>query len=451
MFRIEYLYSRIPEKGASRTPEHVPTIAIIVRALLHVYRNRLQLEKPLRTNHGVTMKSSLLMLCTVLLSVSACAQKLLTGDSIRLLPTDSAVFERQEPRNDLPCAVTPVRPELGFDFTYHTGFQVTIPMRTLTGAEDTLTILFRVSQKDRGEDPVYLTQEVEVPLIERGTSGDAELHGAFLVGEGKYHVDWLMRNRSGRVCASFWDLDARPGKKDRQVAQWIEPGLILPADGQLFKEDPPVERDRQSQQLRVGIIVNFAPQNPRSNTLNEADLQGPVAILRKISRDPRIREYSLVACSIRAQRIIYRQENGTHIDLPAIGAALSEAKLATVDVNQLTWKNGETRFLADLISEEARKDNLDAVIFVSPRAYLENSMSREVLTTLRDLNRPVFYINYTVDPVPWRDAIGMAMKKLRGLEYTMSRPRDLVNAWSDIVSRLLKAKNTTQSSVASAH
>jgi hypothetical protein len=328
-------------------------------------------------------------------------------------------------------------------------------MRTLTGAEDTLTILFRVSSKDRGEDPVYLTQKVEVPLIERGASGEVELQGAFLVGEGKYHVDWLMRNRSGRVCASFWDLDARPGKKDGQIAQWIEPGLILPADSQIFKEDPPVERDRKSEPLRVGIIVNFAPQNSRSNTLNEEDLQGLVAILRKISRDPRIREYSLVACSIRGQRIIYRQENGTHIDLPAIGAALSEAKLGTVDVNQLTRKNGETRFLADLIGEEARKDNRDALILVSPRAYLENSMSREVVTILRDLNRPVFYMNYTmnytVDPVPWRDAIGMAMKKLRGLEYTMSRPRDLVNAWSDIVSRLLKAKDKTQSSVATAH
>jgi hypothetical protein len=118
------------------------------------------------------MKSSSMMVCTVLLSASVCAQKLVPVGSIRLLPTDSAVFERQEPRNDLPCAVTPARPELGFDFTYHTGFQVSIPMRTLTGAEDTLTILFRVSSKDRGEDPVYLTQNVEVPLIERGASGE---------------------------------------------------------------------------------------------------------------------------------------------------------------------------------------------------------------------------------------------------------------------------------------
>ena len=372
-------------------------------------------------------------------------------DSARLLPTDAAVLERLEPRNDLPCTVTTVKPELGFDFTYHTGFQVNIPIRTLTGAEDTLTILFRVISKDSPEDAVYLTQKFEVPLMERGASGEAELQGAFLVGEGKYHVDWLMRNRSGHVCSTYWDFEAKPGKKDGQTAHWIEPGLVLAAGSQsLFKEDPPVERNRQSQQLRVGIIVNFAPQNQRSNILNEDDLQGLVAILRKISRDPSIREYSLVACSIRAQRVIYRQENGTHIDLPAIGSALSEANLGTVDVKQLTWKNGETRFLADLITEEAKKDNLDALIFVSPRAYLENSMSRDVVTILRDLNRPVFYMNYTVDPVPWRDAIGMAVKKLRGLEYTMSRPRDLANAWSDIVSRLLKAKDTTRSSISAA-
>jgi hypothetical protein len=323
-------------------------------------------------------------------------------------------------------------------------------MKGLTGAEDTLTILFRVSPQDPGEEPVYLIQKVEVPLIERGTTGDAELHGAFLVGEGKYHVDWLMHNRSGRVCASFWDLEAKPGKKDGHLADSIARGLILPADSQLFKEEPPIERDRQRQQLSLGIIVNFAPQNPRSNTLNEDDLQGLVAILRKISRDPRIREFSLVACSIRAQRIIYRQENGTHIDLPAIGAALSDAKLGTVDIKQLTWKNGQTRFLADLITEEAGKDNLDALIFVSPRGYLENSIAKEGITFVRDLNRPVFYVNYTLDPAPWRDPIGMVVKKVRGLEYTMSRPRDLVNAWSDIVSRLLKTKETTQTSIQTA-
>jgi hypothetical protein len=391
------------------------------------------------------MKSSI-MLCSVLLSASLRAQKLVPVDS--LLPTDAALFERQDPRNDLPCTVTTIRPELGFDFTYHTGFQVGIPMRNLTGSEDTLTILFRVSRKDSGEDAVYLTQKIDVPLIERGTSGDAELQGAFLVGEGKYHVDWLMHNRRGNVCSSFWDFEAKPGKKDGQLVQSIEPGLILSADSrQLFKEDPPIKRNRQNQQLRVGIIVNFAPQNSHSNILNEEDLQGLVAILRKISRDPRIREYSLVACSIRAQRILYRQENGSHIDLPAIGAALSEAHLGTVDVKQLTSKNGETRFLSDLISEEARKDTLDALIFVSPRAYLENSMSRDVVTMLRDLNRPVFYMNYTVDPVLWRDAIGLAVKNFRGFEYTMSRPRDLANAWSDIVSRLLKAKDITRSSI----
>ena len=31
---------------------------------------------------------------------------------------------------------------------------------------------------------------------------------AFDVGEGKYHIDWLMRDRSERVCSYNWD--ARP-------------------------------------------------------------------------------------------------------------------------------------------------------------------------------------------------------------------------------------------------
>jgi hypothetical protein len=41
---------------------------------------------------------------------------------------------------------------------------------------------------------------------------------------------------------------------------------------------------------------------------------------------------------------------------------------------------------------------------------------------------------------PWRDAIGAAVKYLKGVEYTISKPRDLFFSWSDIVGRIVKSK-----------
>jgi hypothetical protein len=37
------------------------------------------------------------------------------------------------------------------------------------------------------------------------------------------------------------------------------------------------------------------------------------------------------------------------------------------------------------------------------------------------------------------------VKKLKGVEYTISRPRDLANAWTDIVNRMTKMKPQTAS------
>jgi hypothetical protein len=51
-------------------------------------------------------------------------------------------------------------------------------------------------------------------------------------------------------------------------------------------------------------------------------------------------------------------------------------------------------------------------------------------------------MNYNLNPQnnPWRDAIGSAVKTLKGAEYTISRPRDVFFAWTDIIGRIVKLK-----------
>ena len=51
-------------------------------------------------------------------------------------------------------------------------------------------------------------------------------------------------------------------------------------------------------------------------------------------------------------------------------------------------------------------------------------------------------MNYNLLPQqnPWRDPIGNVVKRLRGYEYTITRPRDLWTSWSDIMSRIVKLK-----------
>ena len=318
-----------------------------------------------------------------------------------------------------------------------------VPLKELAGSQNLLTMIFRVTPEAHRDEPVYMSQRVNVPEIEDNAHGDAYLQGTFDVGEGKYHVDWLMRDRTERVCSAYWDIDASVPPKDKPVTLDIRPNTVLSADNEPFKDEPAVLREAAGAPLNVKVIVNFAPQDSAAAALHPLDMNALISILRGIAREPRIGKFSIVAFNLQERRVVYRQADSSRIDFPALGEALHSLNLGTVDVKRLGQKRGETEFLTNLFTEELNtRDHPDAVIFAGPKALLDNAVPQESLKKVADVEYPLFYMNYNVDPqaVPWRDAIGNAVKYLKGVEYTISRPRDLWNAWGDIMSRIVKSR-----------
>jgi hypothetical protein len=367
------------------------------------------------------------------------------GGAVRTFSGDEAILQSQDVRKDLNCTVDPIKPELGFDLRFHTGYEVTLPLKEVSGTENALTMIYRVTFSKDKDHPVYFSQHFNVPKIEDDARGDAYLEGMFDVGEGEYHVDWMMRDRSERICTFFWDSIASLAQKDKDVALHILPGSVEGADKEPFREEPPVSRDVHNNPLTVKVMVNFAPQRSRSATLQPLDTHALISILRNISREPRIVRFSVVAFNMQEQRVLFRQEDTEQINFPALGDSLNSLNLGTVDRKRLEDKHGDTGFLSKLITEELTNSKADAVIFASPKVMLEESVPQDSLKQLETFTAPVFYMNYNLYPQanPWRDAIGTAVKKLRGYEYTISRPRDLWVAWSDIVSRIIKQKGGT--------
>lgn len=378
------------------------------------------------------------------------AQNLMAGSGrsgqVRIFNEDSAVLESQEPRKDLACGVNPIKPQLGFDMKFHAGYEINIPLKELSGPEDMLTTVFRVTPASNQDEPIYFSHRISVPSIEADAHGDAYLQGYFNIGEGKYHVDFLIRDRSERVCSSFWDVEASLPGKEKQLALVIPPNTVGPADQEPFKEEPPVDRSPDTQHgdgpLNVKVLVNFAPQNSRSATLQPLDMNALVAILRSIAREPRIGKFSIVAFNMQEQRVLYRQEASEQIDFPALGEALTSLKLGTVDLKRLSQKHGDTEFLTGLITQEMKdsKERPDAVIFAGPKVMLDQAVPQENLKEIGQVEYPVFYMNYNFNPQsnPWHDAICNAVRFFRGAEYTISRPPDLFHAWSEIMARIVK-------------
>ncbi|HTQ53882.1 MAG TPA: hypothetical protein VMI94_05435 [Bryobacteraceae bacterium] len=388
--------------------------------------------------------------CALLLGGVVSGQTVLPGSgpesTVNLLNADAAILESQEARKDLPCNATPVKPVLGFDLKFHSGYEVSVPLKELAGKENRLTMIFRVTPADGERDAVYFSQRVKVPEIEDDAHGDAYLQGGFDVGEGKYHLDWLMRDRLERVCASFWDIDASLAPKDKSVTLDIQPDVVAASDFEPFKDEPPIPREMPATvgpPLNVKVIMNFAPQDSTAATLQPLDMRALLWILRSIAREPRIARFSVVAFNAQEQRVVYRQENSSSIDFPALGEALRTLNLGTVNVKKLGQKRSESDFLASLFTQELTpQEHTDAVIFAGPKVMLDNGVPQESLKKVADVEYPVFYMNYNLDPqaVPWRDAIGNAVHYLKGVEYTIARPRDLWNAWGDIMTRIVKLK-----------
>jgi hypothetical protein len=378
----------------------------------------------------------------------ACAQSLMPvsgpGGMVRLFSSDAAVLESQETRKDIPCTVTPNKPVLGFDLRFHSGYEVSVPLKDLAGSENLLTMVFRVTPQDHPDDPVYLSQHVGVPGITDDEKGPAFLMGGFDVGEGKYHVDWLMRDRAERVCSFNWDIEATLPAKDKQMALDIAPGVVQPSDNEPFKQEPPVERAVREAPLNVKVMVNFAPQDSGSATLQPLDTNALLSILRNISREPRICKFSMVAFNMQEQRVLYRQDGASQIDFPSLGKAVASLNLGTVDFKRLSQKHGDSEFLGNLIATELKDDRqpTDAVIFAGPKVVLDDGIPPDTLKQLSDVKMPVFYMNYNLNPQsnPWRDAIGNTVKYLKGAEYTISRPRDLFFSWTEIIGRIVKSK-----------
>jgi len=152
----------------------------------------------------------------------------------------------------------------------------------------------------------------------------------------------------------------------------------------------------------------------------------------------------VVAYNMQQQKVIYRQDEASQIDFPALGQAVKSLRLGTVDLKQLVQKHSDTDFLAQLMTSEVKdpKDSLDALIFAGPKVMLDDGLTPDTLKQLSDVKFPVFYMNYNANPQanPWRDAIGNTVRFLKGAEYTISRPRDLFFAWTEIIGRIVKSK-----------
>lgn len=381
----------------------------------------------------------LLALC--LAPAVASAQEMVTPaeyTGVNIPVSELAIFEAGIPRNDLQCKVERSEAVLGFDMNFHAGYHVELPLAEVGDGDNLLSVLFRIYPVDRPREKRYFSQRFRVPdfpeVAEGETAkGNAYLEGSILAGPGKYKVDWLMRDRRERVCASSWTFEVQPYTKDEALPITLTPGVVRAAPAHPFQDlhDHGVPKDPSRASLHVKLLVNFAPLNLKSAVLQPVDLAALLSIVKSVARDDRVGQVSLVAFNVREQRVLYRQTAVDRVDYEAVGKAIDSLQQGTIRYSLLADKNSDTRFLTNLITTEmSSEDSLDAMVFVGPKVLLDENPPVELLSDAGHVEFPLFYVNYNLNlrENPWRDAIGSAVKYFRGAEFTVYRPQDLFQA-----------------------
>ena len=237
------------------------------------------------------------------------------------------------------------------------------------------------------------------------------------------------------------------------ISSGIKPGEIRASDREQFKEEPPVQRaERRSSAECQGSHQLRAAERPiRDNAA--VDTSALTAILRNISREPRIGKFTLVAFNLQEQRVVYRQDNAEKIDFPALrrGARFHQHGDSRPETPGRETRRDGIPQQVDQRRGRSQQTRPDAVVFAGPKALLDESVPADSLREIGDLDYPVFYMNYNLYPqsVPWNDAIGKAVKFLKGYEYTISKPRDLWFAVTEMVSRIVKTKQGRRSGTSS--
>lgn len=345
------------------------------------------------------------------------------GGKVLLYPSDLAVLETSEPRQDLPCVVRPIEPVLGFDLRFHTGYRFRIPLKDLAGAGGTGHVIVRVIPRG-ADEPVYLSDHFAIPPGVEGARGEVVREAGFQLGEGRYRVDWLLRDTGGRVCSAHWEVTA---KNHRDAPAAALPANTVRAEAaDLFEEEPPVNRNGAPISVKVLLNVSAPP-----GTRSAERVAVLVSMLRVIGRDPRISRLSLVAFDVPSRRVLFRQGSSSRIDFPGLGSALRERPSMLVDYRQLQQKDGDSLFFRSMLEREiGDSERPDAIVFLGPGL----AFSRRMEKLGADPACPIFFVEVNAgmeaEPSP-----GFA-KSIGGRVYRVYRPVDWAAAWQGIMAAL---------------
>jgi hypothetical protein len=352
------------------------------------------------------------------------------------LPTSVRELAPQPGDKPLRCEVTPSKPSLDFNFRFQTGYSIGVPLAQYFGAGHRWVIVTRVTP-DNGT-PIWLAARVQLPDVPL-TTVVSDTFGGFLVGQGRYKIDWALFDDEGRVCRKQWKIEAKLSFGERHVAPLIPPHTVADFGGAGL---PPVPaRPADAPPFRLTILLHAAPASPRRLHMRVYDRILLLSTLSALLERAQPTSVRLEVFNFDKQRVIYGSDDFTLSSMGQVAQALNRLELDTVDVKTLQNQTGATDLLESLIDKEtAASKPSDAVVFLGPAARYVDKLRASAIEGAPGGMR-FYYFQYRTfasgQQHMFPDIISSALANLKGRVFQIYSPGQFADAIREL-ERLAK-------------
>jgi hypothetical protein len=373
----------------------------------------------------------LTLLAIMLLASSAMyGQTLLSDSKVAEVAKYFGKFDNDKP---LQCKVQPIPPRLNFSFRLQAGYVVGVPLKQFFGPKHALAILSKVTPE--GGEPAYFATGIKLPDIPK-TKNEMELGGVYLVGEGRYTVDWVLFDEAGRICRKNWRFEAKLDPTERSLKLGLPPQSVKELS---FRRWSPGGKSLDDVRpiRRLTVFLHAAPIYSRSIRFRAQDRGLLLSSLASLLETLPARSVRLVVFNLDQQKELFREDVLTPQAFDQAADSMNSLQLQLVDYRVLQNRGGHVSLLTDLVNKELQaKEPSDAVIFLGPTARYFDKVPEFDLSTS---STRFFYLQYKPfygRGADFPDSIEFAIKKVRGKAMLIHSPAEFAKAIKQIEAEM---------------
>jgi len=263
------------------------------------------------------------------------------------------------------------------------------------------------------------------------------MSGGFAVGDGQYQVEVLvMDQQTGHTSRKNWL--ARVGhaghKQSEQLA--VSPGTVIP----MGARPSPITMDKSGIGLRLTVLLDAAPLNPRTPTLRAWDREFLLGSLLGLLKQIPCSSVRLGAFNLDQQRELFHADEFDDAGFVQLAKSLRTVELGTVSYRTLQQRQGGRELLLNYANQElTARDPADAVIILGPRTRYFADVPRAGLKQRETLSPRFFYFEYfpgsqRFGALP--DILANLTKRLDGTVCAIYSPGDLAHCAQKMLAKV---------------